>query len=328
MKVTIVFLALFGFGMANPSLHPLSREMIDHINSLNVSWKAGPNFHQSQLSHVRRLLGTVRDGSRRLPSKKIEILNNIPDTFDARTQWPECPTIGLIRDQGGCGSCWAFGAVEAMSDRICIASKGQIIKNVSAEDLLDCCETCGSGCGGGYPSAAWYFWQSEGIVSGGLYEGDGCMPYSIAPCEHHVKGPRPNCTEHPTPQCVQQCQPGYPKSYSEDKTFGGEPYSIAGNGQVQQIQTEILQNGPVESGFIVYDDFPNYKSGVYVQTSQNPLGGHAIKILGWGTEDGVDYWLVANSWNTDWGDKGFFKIRRGTDECGIEDEIYASLPRF
>lgn len=87
-----------------------------------------------------------------------------------------------------------------------------------------------------------------------------------------------------------------------------------------------MTNGPVEAAFTVYSDFPNYKSGVYQHTSGGALGGHAIRILGWGVENGTPYWLVANSWNTDWGDKGFFKILRGQDECGIEDEIVAGLP--
>uniref|UniRef100_A0A8W8NDP1 Peptidase C1A papain C-terminal domain-containing protein n=3 Tax=Ostreidae TaxID=6563 RepID=A0A8W8NDP1_MAGGI len=56
--------------------------------------------------------------------------------------------------------------------------------------------------------------------------------------------------------------------------------------------------------------------------------GHAIKILGWGTENGDDYWLVANSWNPDWGDQGFFKILRGQDECGIESQISAGEPKL
>lgn len=89
-----------------------------------------------------------------------------------------------------------------------------------------------------------------------------------------------------------------------------------------------LHTGPVEADFDVYDDFPQYKSGVYIKTSDNLLGGHAIKILGWGTEKGVDYWLAANSWNPDWGDKGYFKIRRGTDECGIEEDINAGEPKL
>ena len=80
-----------------------------------------------------------------------------------------------------------------------------------------------------------------------------------------------------------------------------------------------MKNGPAEAGFYVYEDFLTYKSGVYQKTKGNFIGGHAVKIMGWGTENGTEYWLVANSWNEDWGDKGFFKILRGTNECGIED---------
>ncbi len=60
---------------------------------------------------------------------------------------------------------------------------------------------------------------------------------------------------------------------------------------------EIMKNGPVESSFTVYADFPSYKSGVYQHVSGSELGGHAIKILGWGVENNTKYWLVANSWS-------------------------------
>mmetsp|Transcript_30518 Transcript_30518/g.81405 ORF Transcript_30518/g.81405 Transcript_30518/m.81405 type:complete len:96 (-) Transcript_30518:311-598(-) len=86
-----------------------------------------------------------------------------------------------------------------------------------------------------------------------------------------------------------------------------------------------MTNGPVEAAFTVYADFLTYKSGVYQHVTGAELGGHAIKIFGWGTEDGNDYWLVANSWNEDWGDKGTFKILRGSDECGIESDVVAGL---
>ena len=81
--------------------------------------------------------------------------------------------------------------------------------------------------------------------------------------------------------------------------------------------------GPVEAAFTVYADFPTYKSGVYKHVSGGMLGGHAIKIIGWGVENGQDYWIVVNSWNETWGDNGTFKIARGDDECGIEDGIVA-----
>lgn len=66
--------------------------------------------------------------------------------------------------------------------------------------------------------------------------------------------------------------------------------------------------------------------GVYKHVAGKVLGGHAIRILGWGVENNTPYWLVANSWNSDWGDNGFFKILRGSDECGIEGQINAGIP--
>lgn len=60
-----------------------------------------------------------------LPTKEAPISPNVPDTFDARTNWPKCDSIKEVRDQSNCGSCWAFGAVNAMSDRWCIASNSQ-----------------------------------------------------------------------------------------------------------------------------------------------------------------------------------------------------------
>lgn len=67
-------------------------------------------------------------------------------------------------------------------------------------------------------------------------------------------------------------------------------------------------------------------AGVYKHVAGKALGGHAIRILGWGVENDTPYWLVANSWNTDWGNNGFFKILRGSDECGIENQVNAGLP--
>lgn len=67
--------------------------------------------------------------------------------------------------------------------------------------------------------------------------------------------------------------------------LGEQPYSIMSD--VAQIQTEIMTNGPVEAAFTVYADFPSYKSGVYIKHSDQELGGHAIKIIGWGVQKGV-----------------------------------------
>ncbi|GIZ02210.1 cathepsin B [Caerostris extrusa] len=313
MKIFVILAVLFVASSAKlfipKDIHPLSQKMIDIVNYMNTTWTAGRNFEGVSMKHIRGLLGVHKDNHKyRLQSIRHAIPGDLPDSFDSREQWPHCPTINQIRDQGSCGSCWAFGAVEAMSDRHCIHSNGKVNVQISAEDLLSCCYSCGMGCNGGFPGSAWEYWVDKGLVTGAK---ESCP---------HVE------TLSTLPQCVHMCEKGYNKSYSDDKFFGKKSYSI--DEQEDQIKTEIYKNGPVEAAFTVYADFVTYKSGVYQHVTGVELGGHAIRILGWGTENGTPYWLVANSWNTDWGDKGYFKILRGKDECGIESSVVAGLPKL
>jgi cysteine peptidase C len=104
---------------------------------------------------------------------------------------------------------------------------------------------------------------------------------------------------------------------------GTKSWSVKGPAAYQQ---ELYANGPFEVSFTVYDDFLAYKSGVYSHTTGSALGGHAVRLVGWGTLGGVPYWKIANSWNSDWGAQGYFLIKRGDNECGIEKEGNAGQP--
>ncbi|KAJ3662913.1 hypothetical protein Zmor_007228 [Zophobas morio] len=332
LLLSVAIFATIALSHGAEKLHPLSDEFIDAINNKHTTWKARRNFDvNTPMSSIRQLLGVLprKENAPKLPLKiHPEDDIEIPITFDAREGWPDCEDIiGTIRDQASCGSCWAFGAVEAMSDRICIHSDAKTKVLISAEDLNDCCTDCGDGCNGGWPDEAWLYWSQKGIVTGGLYGSkDGCKAYSITPCDHHVNGTLPACGEiQSTPVCTSVCDDGTNLVYAEDKTTG-TAYSIMQS--VKQIQIEIMTNGPVEADYDVYEDFPNYSSGVYQHTQGDYEGGHAIKIIGWGVEDGVDYWLAANSWNAEWGDRGYFKILRGENECGIEADIIGGLPNL
>jgi cathepsin B len=307
-----------------------SFRMISSVNSAKSTWTAGfsSRFWGEHINHVQRLCGSRRGGpvlpQKRLSSPFISAVE-IPESFDSREQWGQiCPTLHEVRDQGDCGSCWAVAAAAAISDRTCILSKGKSNVRLSAEELVSCCDlfTCGNGCNGGYPSGAWSYWTDNGIVTGGPYGSkQGCYPYEVAPCSHHVNGTLPQCSasESGTPSCRSTCIDG--SAFSAAKHFGRNSYSVSSD--PADIQKEILQNGPVEATFTVYEDFVSYKSGVYQHVSGSELGGHAVKMIGWGVENGTPYWLIANSWNDTWGDKGLFKILRGSDECGIESGIVA-----
>jgi cathepsin B len=330
MKVTVIIAAVLAVAAAKSlRFDPLSDEQINHINSLGTTWKAGRNFDSdTPLSILRARLGTLRDRKFSVPTKVHNVKAvNIPDAFDAREEWPDCPTISDIRDQADCGSCWAFGAAEAISDRYCI-NFGEVVR-ISPQELMTCCGSCGYGCDGGYPIMAWRYWVQKGLVTGGLY-GDTttCLPYTLEPCDHHVNGSLPLCAADvdSTPSCSQECIADYNTVFAADKHYGESFYGIISK-DVQEIQAEIQANGPVEASFDVYSDFYTYKSGVYQHVSGDLEGGHSVKFVGWGTENGTDYWLVANSWNEDWGDSGYFKIIRGVNECGIEADIAAGTPK-
>ncbi|GFO10329.1 cathepsin b [Plakobranchus ocellatus] len=331
----VVLVAVVQARLPKPDFGLLSDEEIHYINNIaKTTWTAGRNFDPKDHLHVKRILGThvhkSEHKARRLPvqefAHKIKE-SDLPENFDPRVQWPNCPSLKEVRDQGDCGSCWAFGAVEAMTDRICILSKGKTQFHFAAEDVMACCGDCGDGCSGGYPSEAWAYFQREGIVSGGQYNSsEGCQPYQIPACDHHVVGHLKPCSKGvmPTPKCKKTCEAGYDKTFTEDKHYGVKSYHVRGETNIMQ---ELVTYGPVEAAFTVYSDFTQYKSGVYQHTTGSVLGGHAVKLMGYGVENGTKYWLVANSWNEDWGDKGYFKILRGRDECGIESQIVAGIPK-
>jgi cathepsin B len=309
--------------------HP---DVIMEINDMDTTWKAGHNhnFDTMTVSQAIHLLGALKTPEeRKLKVKDVPIVEGLPANFDVRTQWPQCESVHEIRDQSNCGSCWAFGAAEAMSDRLCIASNGTVQTRVSAENILACCDSCGMGCNGGYPEAAWEFWEQNGVPSGGLFnDTKTCQPYSFPPCDHHVNGTYGPCGsgEFDTPECKNTCSDEYPKSFAEDLTHSTSSYNVPSN--EQQIQSEIFSHGSVECAFSVYEDFLNYKSGVYKHVKGSYLGGHAVKMIGWGVENGVKYWIVVNSWNEGWGDNGTFKILRGSNHVGIEGDIVAGLPEI
>ena len=320
MRTFIIF-ALFALAIAHPARLV---EVAKSVNAKKTTWIANEEIPTRDFSQY---LGVLAE--ERLPEKNIKIRDDLPKEFDAAKQWPECASLKEIRDQSTCGSCWAFGAAEAATDRLCIASKGKVQDRLSDEDLLTCCDSCGFGCHGGYPFAAWNWFHTTGVTTGGENGSkDWCNAYAFPKCLHHgAVGPYPECGEtQPTPDCVTKCQEGYPVEYKKDKHFFESAYSVPSN--VEAIKTELMTNGPFEVAFDVYEDFMTYKSGIYQHVEGELIGGHAVKLVGWGVEDGVEYWKIANSWNPTWGEEGYFRMILGKDECGIESQCVAGTPKL
>merc|ERR1712072_1307849 len=270
----------------------------------------------------------------------------IPDSFDSEQNWPQCAKmIGDIRDQSNCGCCWAFAGAEAGSDRMCIATNASIMVPLSAQDV---CFNGGGfmsmGCNGGQITSPWSYMKKgglfggKGVVSGGQYQGSGpfgkglCSDFSLPHCHHH--GPqgsdpypaegKPGCPHENSPAGPKACDSGSKLTSGQDKySYNGQ--TVTANGATE-IQKAVMAGGPMEVAFTVYSDFENYASGIYHHVSGGQVGGHAVKVVGWGVDSGTKYWKIANSWNPYWGEKGYFRIARGGNEGGFENQVLGSSP--
>lgn len=267
-----------------------TQRIIDEVKASTNLWTPTElhenNFQGMSAAQRKALCGTILENTNELPTYVNN--NAAAQAFDSRTQWPG--KIGAIRDQQQCGSCWAFGASEAFADRYAIATGNVLV--FSPEELVEC-DKGEFACQGGYINKANQFLVSHGIVT------DSCSPY--------VSG------AGSAPSCSSTCHDGTPKTYTKGKAV----QSASGKTSVQNL---IAASGPVETGFTVYSDFFAYKAGIYHHVTGGQEGGHAVKIIGWGNQSGTDYWVVANSWGTGWGEKGFFNIKMG--DCGIDQQVF------
>lgn len=119
--------------------------------------------------------------------------------------------------------------------------------------------------------------------------------------------------------------------YASDYHYVGGYYGACNEALMREA---LVKRGPLSVSFEVYSDFFHYKGGIYHHTGlsdgYNPfqVTNHAVLLVGYG-EDPVSkelFWIVKNSWGTTWGEKGYFRIRRGTDECAIESIAVESFP--
>jgi len=218
---------------------------------------------------------------------------------------------------------------------MCIATNATLMMPLSAQDVCFCASD--DGCQGGQIDQPWEYISSSGVVTGGQFQSSGpfgkgyCSDFSLPHCHHHGpqgQDPYPaegtkGCPQQNSPQCPSKCDGNASSTHS---TFSSDKYSFSGEvasaSGVKEVQQMIMSGGPVETAFTVYSDFENYAGGVYHHTTGTMAGGHAVKIVGWGEENGMKYWKVANSWNPWWGEKGYFRIKQG--DCGIDDSVVGS----
>ncbi len=183
--------------------------------------------------------------------------------FNWRDKTPEC--IGQIEDQGECGSCWAFSSSGLLADRFCIHSNGVINTRFSPQEMINC-NYENFGCSGGYLMTTIDYLQIEGLVS------NKCVPYAqqMNSCTYR-------CNDPAIPIERYYCEIGSFKVMTTHR----------------EIINDLIKNGPMMMGLMIFEDFMSYSEGIYVQTTGQMIGGHAMKLIGFGEDPELGlYWIL------------------------------------
>lgn len=275
-------------------------DLLDAVGRARKQWISGNNGRFRGLtfrdaSVVSGSIHNLRPAS--IPLRPPPPLNaSIPASYNFTARFPHCDFGPL--DQGRCGSCWAFSVAKAFSHRYCRKHGAQRV--FSAAHLVGC-DRRNAGCQGGIPVPAWRYVDLRGLPL------ESCQPYDA------------NATRF---SCRRSCADPSVRFETNRTEF----WSAARYPSIAEMQMGLMAHGPLTAAMRVYADLYYYKSGVYSHVRGDFVGYHAVEITGWGAEGGTEYWIVSNSWGTRWGMNGLFLIRKGVNECGIEDYVCAGTP--
>jgi len=201
--------------------------------------------------------------------------------------WREKGAVTEVKNQGQCGSCWAFSTTGDIEGTWFLA--GNKLTELSEQDLVDCDKNGDQGCNGGLPSNAFQY-----IISAGGIESESDYPY---------KGVDGSCS--------------FSKSKAAAKISSWEKVST----DEDQIAAYLAANGPLSIG-INAGPMQLYMGGIADPFLCSPKHlDHGVLIVGFGEENGKKFWIIKNSWGTGWGEKGYYRIIRGKGKCGLNTMV-------
>ncbi len=269
-----LFMITLGTVQAGPSLEEVQAE----IERNGYSWVAGHTEVSELPDDVKsNMLGY------RIPDNYVQVEPRDPglgdDRFPSRFDWREMGAMTVAKNQGNCGSCWAFALLGGLEALVKYHEGGE--PNFSEQAFISC-NPMDYGCNGGAYNAADY------LISSGARD-ESCMPYRASD----------------SPVCIEDQCP---------RTGWITGYRFIGS-SVADIK-EALQTGPVPTTMCAYDDLYYYQSGCYQHTG-TAAANHGVLIVGWDDTmcDGQGAWIVKNSWGPRFGEDGYFYIKYGS--CGI-----------
>jgi len=299
--------------------------LVEAINKDTTStWKAGvhPEFIGKSQKDMARLIGRRNYNKALFDSSNgysmgpggLSITTSSPISQDTKYDglpenfsWRDVNGVNYdspVRNQGECGSCYAVAAISVFESRLKIKSKGATSLQFSPQEVVSC-SRYNQGCDGGYPFLVEKHGEEFGFVP------ESCFAY-----------------EGSNSECRKTCS-GAKRYFLSNHTYVGGYYGACNE---VVMMKEIYRAGPIVVAFEAPSSLFYYTGGIFTgpppksegkrQNGVNPWEqtNHAVIGVGWGVDptSKTKYWVLKNTWGPSWGESGYFRIRRGTDECGTE----------
>ncbi|CAI2736145.1 unnamed protein product [Schistosoma spindalis] len=272
-------------------------KMVEHNRAYKegkVTYKMGVNEFSDKTDYELKKLRGYKVTSGAMKHKGSTFIRSEHTKLPGSVDWRREGAVTDVKNQGQCGSCWAFsttGAIEGQHYR-----KTNHLVNLSEQQLVDCSQSYGNnGCSGGLMNSAFeYVRDNEGIDSEISY------PY--------ISG---NGTENK--KCL------FNASNIAAQVSG---YVSIHEGDERALMDAVATKGPVSVAINAgLPSFSMYKSGIYSDIDcEGTLDAldHGVLVVGYGKENGHSYWLIKNSWGEEWGENGYIKILKDSHNmCGV-----------
>src|SRR5208283_4739051 len=245
---------------------------LEHLTGLKVP----PGWKKSEAPSVRMLGASVQ---------------TLPKSYD----WRAANGVTPIKDQGDCGSCWAFSTVGPLESQILLQHGGTVDLS---EQYLVSCNVDGWNCGGG-----WFAHDYHMNESGQDNNGPGAVLYAADPYASSL-GADPPCTA----------------TYNHPYKISSWAYVASESAvpTIEAIKQAIYTYGPISAAVYAGPKFQAYQGGIFNTSESSSQINHAIVLVGWNDDLGPNkgYWILRNSWGTSWGQAGYMYIRYGVSEVG------------
>jgi len=215
-----------------------------------------------------------------------------PDSLDWSTKGATTP----VKDQGQCGSCWAYSATEGIESGLFMA--GGVLEDLSEQQIISCDKTDGGCNGGDLPTAFDYVMKAGGIDSRSDYPDTSASSESTGRCKSFQKKVKVTGYKYAIPPCDS---------------------GACKNQQESDLMAALNTYGPL-SVCVNAETWNDYESGIYTAKCSGSASmlDHCVQLVGY--DKTANYWKVRNSWAADWGEDGFIRLPMGKNACGIADE--------